>query len=57
MYAKAFAYRIECDVGTDEENLVEFAGQGGLLRSDLLVASPIMVMGLRVFVVDTIFTR
>jgi hypothetical protein len=40
MYMKAFAYRIECDVGTDEEDIVEFQGQGGLLRSDRLVASP-----------------
>jgi hypothetical protein len=52
--------RIECDVGTDEENLVEFAGQGGLLRSDFLAVSPNWRCGdgsARVFVVDTRFTR
>jgi hypothetical protein len=40
MYMKAFAYQIECDVGTDEEDLVEFEGRGGLLRLGRLVASP-----------------
>jgi hypothetical protein len=41
MYLKAMAYRIECNVASaDDENIVEFSGQAGLIRSDLLVPSP-----------------
>jgi hypothetical protein len=41
MYFKAMAHRIVCNVASvDDENIVEFPGQAGLLRSDLLVPSP-----------------
>jgi hypothetical protein len=41
MYFKALAYRIVCNVASvDDESIVEFPGQAGLLRSDLSVPSP-----------------
>lgn len=42
MYHRALAYRIECNVSKilDDENIVEYPGQCGFLRSDQLVASP-----------------
>ena len=41
MYAKAFGYRAEANVGTEiDPSVIEYPGQAGLLRADQLVPSP-----------------